>query len=434
MSTVESMRFICAGCGYRARIPSSYDGKVILCPGCKQMQIASSDAGVATGDTVRIDKISTAQGNVVSIPDADGRLRFTCGSCGYSAKLASTYAGKAIACPECKSPQLIPPLQGPEDGGGKTLPPPASAPVAVTKAEDELAFDDEPAAAPTNAAQKPTAKPAVHDPLDDISFDQEPLGQAASPTGADIANKDVPKPISKIKSPASSSRVDSSAQPSSSKPGSGKIVRRGNRMALATTSDLPDEDADQADEQPLQPSKPLPPWVQKMKQPRMMAIIGSSVFLLIILIVLISAWSNASSDAKTFEERAVKAEKLTVTLDKGKSDAEFELSKSQSELKGLKKSNEEAKAALGAAETRLAELNEKVKQAEAQKVEEIAKRKKADNDYSESFANQKKLEKQRDDDYQRSNDLRKKYEEEMKLRKDLQERLQILGKEQAAAK
>ena len=117
MSTVESMRFICAGCGYRARIPSSYNGKVILCPGCKQMQIASYDAGVATGDTVRIDKISTAQGNVVSIPDADGRLRFTCGSCGYSAKLASTYAGKAIACPECKSPQLIPPLQGPEDGG-----------------------------------------------------------------------------------------------------------------------------------------------------------------------------------------------------------------------------------------------------------------------------------------------------------------------------
>ena len=165
------------------------------------MQIASSDVGVSTGDTVRIDKVSTAQNAAVSIPDSDGRLRFTCGSCGYSAKLASTYAGKAIACPECKSPQLIPPLQGPESSVGKTLPPPAPTPATAAKAEDELSFDDEPAAAPAKAVPKPVAQAVAHDPLDDISFDQETLGQAASPSMTDVGNKDIPKPIAKIKSP-----------------------------------------------------------------------------------------------------------------------------------------------------------------------------------------------------------------------------------------
>jgi hypothetical protein len=433
MSTAESMRFICAGCGYRARIPSSYDGKVILCPGCKQMQIASSDAGAATGDTVRIEKVSTAQGNAVSIPDSEGRLRFTCGGCGYSAKLASTYAGKAIACPECKSPQLIPPLQGPEGGVGETLPPPAPTPAAVTKAEDELAFDDEPTAAPAKAVQKPTHT-VEHDPLDDISFDQEPMGQAAKPSAIGIADNDVKKPGAMVKSPTPSGRVDTSTQPSTSKPGSGKIVRRGNRMPLATTADSLNEDANQIDEQPLKPPKPLPPWVQKIKQPHVMAIIGGSFVLLIILIVLISAWSNASADAKELKERAEIAEKLTATLKKDKSDMEIQLSEKQSELKALKASNDKAKAALVTAETSLVELGEKAKQAETQKTEAIALQKTAESKFNDLFANQKKLEKLRDDDYQRNNDLRKKYEEELKLRKDLQERVQIMVKEQAAAK
>jgi DNA-directed RNA polymerase subunit RPC12/RpoP len=122
MSTVESMRFICGGCGYRARIPVSYTGKVILCPGCQQMQVAHADGGEATGDTVRVSKLTTAPGTGrFSVPDAEGRLRFTCTGCGYSAKLASTYAGKAISCPQCKSPQLIPPLQSPEGGAGKAV-------------------------------------------------------------------------------------------------------------------------------------------------------------------------------------------------------------------------------------------------------------------------------------------------------------------------
>ena len=79
MSTAETMRFICGGCGYRARIPSSYTGKVILCPGCQQMQIATADGGEATGDTVRVNKVATAQGGTgrFSVPDGEGRLRFT---------------------------------------------------------------------------------------------------------------------------------------------------------------------------------------------------------------------------------------------------------------------------------------------------------------------------------------------------------------------
>jgi hypothetical protein len=113
MTSSDTIRFICPGCGYRARIPGSFSGKVILCPGCQKMQIASPDGGVATGETVSVSKVATvpdAAAGQVSVADAQGKIRFTCAKCGFHAKLASSYAGKAIACPGCQAPQLIPPL------------------------------------------------------------------------------------------------------------------------------------------------------------------------------------------------------------------------------------------------------------------------------------------------------------------------------------
>jgi hypothetical protein len=108
MSTTDSMRFVCAACNFRARIPASYHGKVILCPGCQQMQVAHPDAGDTTGDTVRYVRVSTAQTDRVNKTDSAGRINFTCTSCFFQAKLAPNYAGKAIACPQCKAAQVIP--------------------------------------------------------------------------------------------------------------------------------------------------------------------------------------------------------------------------------------------------------------------------------------------------------------------------------------
>lgn len=426
MSTVESMRFICGGCGYRARIPSSYTGKVILCPGCQQMQIANADGGEATGDTVRVAKVATAPGTGrFSVPDAEGRLRFTCSGCGYSAKLASTYAGKAISCPQCKSPQVIPPLQGPEGSAGKTVPSSALEPATAPTVDDGLTFEDEPAkpaASAPAAPRKPALVPAAGPEDDGLTFGDEP--SARSTPGSD---SDATKPTAVATTRPSASKPP--AKPST-KPGSGGVVRRGSR-AMPAPVPVDEDDEEDDDVTPANPSKPLPPWAQKLKEPRMMAVIGGCAAALILLIVLISGWNGAAHQAEENRLRADANETRANGLEKQKADVEFTLSKTNEEVKRLKQTESEAKAALAAAETRLADLGEQLKKAEADKAEEYAKRKKAETAHDEMFTKLQDAEKKRNEDYRATTELRRKYEEEVKLRKDLQVRL---AEAQAASK
>jgi hypothetical protein len=453
MSSVDTMRFICGGCGYRARIPTSYTGKVILCPGCQQMQIANADGGEATGDTVRVNKVTTAQGTgKYSVPDADGRLRFVCGGCGYSAKLASTYAGKAISCPQCKSPQLIPPLQGSEEAGGKAQAPSSALEPAGGPADDGLTFDDEPAA-PTKAAapaSKATAsaESAVQDPADEISFDLEPAEPAPAPRSASGgSDNDATKPTAAANAPQkpapakpaplkpAPAKAAAGANPST-KPGSGSVVRRGSRMPLPAAPASTDEDgADEENDESAKPKKQLPPWAQnlttRLKEPKMMAIVGGCAAALILQIVLINGWVGASNDAADFRKRAEANETRAKDLDKKQADTEFTLSKTTEDLNRIKKSESEAKAALAAAEARMIEMSEAFKKAEADKADEYARRKKAEAEQDEMFTKLKAIEKKRDEEYRISTELRSKYEEETKLRKALKQRL---DEAQAAAK
>lgn len=422
MSTVESMRFICGGCGYRARIPSSYTGKVILCPGCQQAQIAAADGGDATGDTVRVSKVATAPGTGrFSVPDADGRLRFTCSGCGYGAKLAATYAGKAISCPQCKSAQVIPPLQGPEGGAGKAQPSPALEAATAPTADDGLTFDDEPAkpAAATPSTPAAPRKPAAAAVSDDdgLTFGDEPAARA-TPSGDNDATK--PTAVASAKASASASAAKAPVKPST-KPGSGGVVRRGSRSPQPPPE--PEVDEDEQDDEPAKPSKPLPPWAQKLKEPRMMALIGGGVAVLILQIVLISGWVGASNQAEENRTRAEASETRATTLEKQKADVEFTLSKTNEEVKRLKQTESEAKAALAAAETRVTDLGEQLKKAEADKADEYARRKKAETDHDDMFKKLKDAEKKRDEQYRITTEFRSKYEEEAKLRKGLQTRL-----------
>lgn len=454
MSSVDTMRFICGGCGYRARIPTSYTGKVILCPGCQQMQIANADGGEATGDTVRVNKVATAQGTgKYSVPDAEGRLRFTCGGCAYTAKLASTYAGKAISCPQCKSPQLIPPLQGPEDAGGKAQAPSSALEPAGGPADDGLTFDDEPAAKATAPTKPANAAASVNsaekDPADEISFDLEPAestpaarsvpgsgdNDATKPTAA-AANASLKAgPLKPAPPKPAMTKPPTDAKPST-KPGSGGVVRRGSRAPLPTGPASADEDeTDDENDQPAKPAKPLPPWAQnltaRLKEPRVMALVGGCAAALILQIVLINGWVGASSEASEFRQRAESNETRANELDKKQADTEFTLSKTTEDLNRTKKSDSEAKAALAAAETRLSEMGEALKKAEADKADEYARRKKAEADQDEMFTKLKAIEKKRDEEYRISTELRRKFEEETKLRKDLKQRLE---EAQAAAK
>lgn len=431
MSTIESMRFICGGCGYRARIPVSYTGKVILCPGCQQMQVASADGGESTGDTVRMSKVATAPGTArFSVPDAEGRLRFTCSGCGYSAKLASTYAGKAISCPQCKSAQVIPPLKGPDDepggsapgsgaggsGAGKAQPSPAREPATAPVADDGLTFDDQPAP----PAAPPAGKPRKPAPADDdgLSFGDEPTARS---TGAE---DDATRPTVPAVKPGA-------AATPATKPGTGGVVRRGaSRMAMPAAPAV-QEHADDEAAKPARPARPLPPWAEKLKQPRMMAILGGCAAALILQIVLITGWSSASGEAEAYRLEAEGLAAEASGLNKQKGEMEFTLSKTTEEVARLRKAESEAKAALAAAETRLSDMAEQLRKSEAEKADEYARRKKAEADQDEMFTKLKAAEKKRDEEYRITTEIRRKYEEEAKLRRDLKARLDEV---QAAAK
>jgi DNA-directed RNA polymerase subunit RPC12/RpoP/uncharacterized membrane-anchored protein YhcB (DUF1043 family) len=124
-------RFICVGCGYRARIPTQYMGLAVTCPKCDTVQIAAPEdnESPSTGDTVAIAKLKTADEGAklanpqVSVtnepaikgpspkpapPSAPGdKVRFTCSSCGFKARIPATYAGENIHCPSCNAVQLV---------------------------------------------------------------------------------------------------------------------------------------------------------------------------------------------------------------------------------------------------------------------------------------------------------------------------------------
>ncbi len=69
-------RFICVGCGYRARIPTQYMGLAVTCPKCDTVQIATPEdhESASTGDTVAISKL-IPQKTVHKLPIHKLRLR-----------------------------------------------------------------------------------------------------------------------------------------------------------------------------------------------------------------------------------------------------------------------------------------------------------------------------------------------------------------------
>lgn len=423
MSTAETIRFICSGCGYRARIPSNYNGKVILCPKCQQMQIVSPDAGEATGDTVRVSKLETAHGPAagqVSVPDAEGRIRFTCVQCAYQAKLASTYAGKAIACPKCQAPNLIPPI-GPDGGGGPLGNGEApSAPRPAAQAElrarssaetvDDITFDT-------------GAKTSSAETVDDISFDTAAAAAAPRPSSAETVDDtsfdaEAAKAAVQAKRPAAKPRAPAPPAPSG-KPKTG-VVRRGSKQPTPPPADEDDDGSE--DQEPTMPSAPNP-LVEKLKQPPVMAAAIAGGLLLILTITFLALWLGAAGEAKrqrdASESASARAEDLKAKLGK----AEWAANEAGEKLSKMTAEREKAATDLKNAKVALDEAEARFKKADAERADEYAKRKKAEDDHDAIFKKLKDVEAKREEDYQARIALKKALDEEMKLRRELKEKL-----------
>ena len=422
MSTADTMRFICSGCGYRARIPSNYNGKVILCPKCQQMQIASPDGGDATGDTVRVSKLETATGPTagqVSVPDAEGKIRFTCTGCAYQARLASSYAGKAIACPKCKMPNLVPPL-GPVGGGGPLgngVAPSAPRPAAQAQAEEEDGISFELGDAKPAQKTTPTAS-AGEETVDDISFDTARAQPAGAETVDDISfSSEATKPAPVAAKPSLKPRPPP-PPPVSGRPKTG-VVRRGAKQAEPEPAAEEDEDDS---EEPTMPSTPNP-LIEKLKQPPVMAAAIGGGVLLILTITFLSLWLGASGEAKrqrdASEGNAAKAADFEIKLGK----AVWATNETAANLAKMTAEREKAAADLKAAKTAVEEAEAKCKKSDGERADEYAKRKKAEDDHDAMFKKLKDVEAKREEDYQVRIGLKKALEEETKLRRELKEKL-----------
>ncbi len=458
----ENLRFICNSCGFRARIPASYKGKVILCPGCQAMKIVAADGSDPTGSTVAVRRVETATTPVgtYSTPDASGKIRFTCSACGYLAKLGIHYAGKAIACPSCESPQLIPPL--------------APTAVAAPKAEIELALDlSAPEAAPAPVARSaPAAQPAPVAPAAvadaDFSLDEPetrakpdladkaalrtpanvlPTSRAdepaavtgpaleelmeATPAPAPAPLKPAVTPIRRGK-PAAPAPAAPVAQPPTPKPKTGGVVRRGAKPVDADEDEVGDEDADGTDTPPAKPKVSVNPrggsgsLIDQLKQPPALYVTIIAAVTTVLMVAFMILWRLSAGAAATEHERADKFSGEFETASKAHRTAVLERDGQASELQ---QTNAKLEAALAAGKKTAAALATAESESQAAKADadgERTQRKAAEGKLDAALAKAAKAEVDRDETLRQLLEKMKALKEETAMRKQFQDRVKEL--------
>jgi flagellar basal body-associated protein FliL len=262
----------------------------------------------------------------------------------------------------------------------------------------------------------PTPKPAKSSPvanqndapaLDELTFEDAPVALKLS--SAPQLGAQNPSAGQQASQPASDEK----------RPETGSVKRRVNRMPFPSAVPKSQDVSVEEPEEQKVPKKPLPPWVEQIKQPKIMVMIGGAVVLLVLMICLTSAWMSASQLATEQRERATSNKTDAEREAKARKEVEWKLSESETALAKAKKAESDAKAALAAAQLLATETNEKLKKAETDRQEEYDKRKSAEAKYDDLFTKNKATEAAREEDYRVRNDMRKKYDEESRLRKEL---------------
>ena len=236
---VGDPRFICVGCGYRARIPTQYMGLAVTCPKCDTVQIATPEdqESPSTGDTVAIAKLKTAddgakianpQATITTEPTIKGpspkpapaaapgdKVRFTCSSCAFKARIPAMYAGENIHCPSCNAVQLVlrsgqlspnatgntQILQVVQTAEAAGSPDAIATPTHTPSRGVPILKDDTPPPAPSVVAKPAVAKPAVAKPA--------PPAPPA-PAKAVVAMPTLPPPALTVAQPAGTAAKETS--------------------------------------------------------------------------------------------------------------------------------------------------------------------------------------------------------------------------------
>jgi DNA-directed RNA polymerase subunit RPC12/RpoP len=104
--TGDKVRFTCSACGFKARIPATYAGETIHCPGCNVVQLvlrSGPASPAATGNTQVINMVQTASAPALEVPSTTPEFGSP-----IIADPAKTAAPTAPAAPARSVPPAIP--------------------------------------------------------------------------------------------------------------------------------------------------------------------------------------------------------------------------------------------------------------------------------------------------------------------------------------
>jgi competence protein ComGC len=427
----DTIRFTCSACGYRARIPSSYSGKVILCPGCQAVQIASPSGGEATGNTVRVSRVQTAPDPTagrVSVPDANGKIPFTCTKCGFYAKLAITYAGKAISCPGCKDPQIIPPVAPSIPSESSSTP----APTTASKVELELDLgNDKKAPMPNDPKLEPT-KPAAEAKPAAPAAEAKP---AASPAANDtkVAESTQKKSTRSLRKMPTPEEVEADAQEMQQL---AKSLKKAPPKPVRPPPPEPEEPAADEKPEPKAPSKVdrFKAWFRTTKiyhiyfsrlhEPKFFTISLACLVVLILEILMLVWWGGAVNKRNELTQKNTELKSALAEKSKQKDDVDLERAKQSDARLKAETACETALVKLQETQKERDEAVTKCKDAEAERDKNYQLRKDAEADLDKEQGLRQKAAKQLEDESFRRRDLQVKLDQETSLRKQFQSQVE----------
>ena len=394
----DKVRFTCTACGFKARIPSTYAGETIHCPGCNvvQMVLRSGPAStVASGNTQILSVVQTA----VPAPAAPAAPAATAPPAPAPAHPAVAGPGatpsgnRARAAPsntpEFGSPVIADPASAGGNGsltvatparGNPVIAPPAAAaaPAPQTARTAARSIPTTPSAA---VAAAPVVVPGTA-PGDELSFDAPapPAVPASSRTGKVVRrNSQTPPPAAEPASrdddappakPSSGPKPSIPAKPAPAKPAA----------AAATPAALGSAGSDRTGKQNpgAAAAPPAREPVMAERAPKTSPVL--IIMLALILVVLVGGGGLLGKMLMDIQEKLVKAQaELQSTNDKLQATnekltrAEQEAKKAQAEAEQARKAQEDEVKARKAADEKTADLQkqlaEQTAKAEAAKAE-----------------------------------------------------------------
>lgn len=193
----DKVPFTCTACGFNTQLGGNLAGKAIRCPSCQATQVVPGRPGVGFDKPSPIPAAMSA-----GIAPAADKVRFTCTSCGFKARIPAHYAGQVIHCPGCNSVQLVVASALASTGNTRVL-------------------------AKVQTADGKPAAPTSADELKSVS------------TALEASTRAVPPPVAVIPAP-SPARGQPVIPPPVAKPATGRVVRGGgtDRMAKPATATI----------------------------------------------------------------------------------------------------------------------------------------------------------------------------------------------------